>query len=121
MADQKSNTEQIRQVYDWLMAGASTPEVIEAIQSEFPGVDPQYLVYQAAARIQEDGSKPAEQITAWATAATLHLYAKFLKIGDYAGALKCVQQVAQLAEKRRPQQADEPDIEEYDYLAEEAV
>src|SRR5690606_926175 len=94
------SNEAVRQVYDWLLQGASLAEIAEASAKEFPAYPVHELVRLAKEQLIAEGNRSPEELIAWAKAASLNRYGKFITIGDYSGALKGVAQIAEWATKQ---------------------
>lgn len=110
------SNEAVRQVYDWLLQGASLAEIAEASAKEFPDCPVHELIRLAKEQLIAEGNRSPEELIAWAKAASLNLYGKFITIGDYSGALKCVAQIAEWADKQRD--TSSAFIDQRDYLSE---
>ena len=91
--------ERVEQTVKWLLTGSRDADVVEAIRAHWPGQELQPLVTAAMQQLIEAGETEAAAVRGWCFEATKSLYAQMVAIGDFAGALRAVKQLYELAGK----------------------
>lgn len=91
--------ERVEQTVKWLLTGSRDADVVEAIRAHWPGQELQPLVTAAMQQLIEAGETEASAVRGWCFEATKSLYAQMVAIGDFAGALRAVKQLYELAGK----------------------
>lgn len=87
----------VDQVVRWLLTGARDSDVVEAIRATWPDQDLPPLLAAAVADLAKAGTFNRAVLRGWCFEATKHLYHRMVEIGDFAGALRAVRQLADLA------------------------
>lgn len=83
-----------------ILSGDSAAEIAGWIEDQWPAADVPVLMDKAFAMLR--ANVQTDQVETWCLAAAQHLYREMLLIGDYAGALKAVKQIAELSRRGRP-------------------
>jgi len=89
---------QVYQVYQWILQGANEHDVCEAALVQWPDIDARPLILAAVQTLRDAGAVDREVVLGWCVEATRDLYRRMLDIGDHAGALKAVRQLANLTQ-----------------------
>jgi hypothetical protein len=74
------------EVVDWLLTGASERQVMEALAAKFPGSDRRQIMAAVQQQLKAAGNPDGDAVRGWA-----------LQVGDYAGAVKCIKEITNLA------------------------
>lgn len=88
------------QVYKWILEGASEADIRDAIKTNWPKQKAEPLIKTALARLIEASDSPADVMRGWCIEATRELYRKQVEVGDFAGALRAVKLLHDLALKQ---------------------
>jgi len=96
----KCDPEQLHQVYSWILAGASEHEIVEAARQQWPDLDARPLILCAADELAKAGDADPAILYGWCIESTRELYQRMREIGDFAGALRAVKQLHDLAGAR---------------------
>jgi len=83
-------------VFRWIIQGHTEHDIIQAVHAQFPKHDPKKLIGAAMLRIADAGQAPPEVLRGWALEAYRSLYRRMLEVGDFAGALAAVKEIARL-------------------------
>lgn len=94
-----SETAKLHQVLTWIMEGNSEHLIQEAIESTWPGDKPGPLILKAVSSVKKSAKAMRSNAADWCLEATKFLYAKQVEIGEYAGAMRAVKQIAELTTK----------------------
>ena len=89
--------ERVEQTVQWLLTGARDAEIVEAIGAHWPDQDLGQLINAAVANLAESATTEADVVRGWCFEATKHLYKQMVSIGDFAGALRAVKMINDLA------------------------
>lgn len=87
----------VEQTVRWLLTGARDADVVEAIRTTWPDQELQPLVQAAANDLAESGRFDREVIRGWCLESSKDLYRRMVEIGDFAGALRAIKQIRDLA------------------------
>ena len=90
------SAEAVAQCLKWTLAGHSEGDILEALQEQFPTENTRDTITAVINHLRASGNADADVIRGWCIEATRQLYLKMNEIGDYAGALKAVKQLAAL-------------------------
>ena len=101
-----AQAEQIRQVHEWLLRGASHSQIVAACKSHWPAIDPEPMLLTATAAFVETAYAPHAAIFGWCLDAARELYRRMSDIGDYAGALQAVGRLQSLLKDSKTILAD---------------
>jgi hypothetical protein len=88
---------QLNQVFKWILAGATKRDIAEAITQSWPDAQPSPLILAAVEEIRAGGRLDAQVVRGFCAEATRDLYRRMVEIGDFAGALRAVKQLADMA------------------------
>ena len=89
--------ERVEQTVKWLLTGARDADVVEAIRTTWPDQELQPLILAAIDNLAKSAEFEAAVVRGWCFEATKQLYQNMTAIGDFAGALRAVKQLAELA------------------------
>ncbi len=95
-------TEQLQQVYAWVLDGHDEHHIREAILAEWPDAKPPVLLAAAVEQLAKSADFDEALLLGFCLEATRHLYERMLSIGDFSGALKAIQQLHKLAATTPP-------------------
>ncbi len=84
-------------VVDWLLSGASESQIREALQQAYPGCDGRRIMTEVQGRLVAAGNPEPDAIRGWALLSYRKVYQQLLQVGDYAGAIKCIKEITNLA------------------------
>lgn len=98
----------VNQVFAWILSGATEHEVSEAIAAAWPDAKPKPLIVAAIQRIRESAAIDAETVTGFCVEATRDLYRRMIADGDFAGALKAIKQLSEIARRHGTICKEEP-------------
>lgn len=87
----------VEQISKWILTGNRDADVLEAIQTTWPGRDPGPLIATAIASFAAAGQVNRAAVRGFAFEATKDLYRQMREIGDFAGALRALKQLVDLA------------------------
>lgn len=87
---------QAEQVFKWVVAGQSQHDIVEAVEKTFAGVDAKALLIAVMERLAQSSRFEPEVVVGWCVEATRDLYRRMVEIGDFAGALRAVKQMAEM-------------------------
>lgn len=94
--------QQANQVLTWMLEGNSVFAIEAAIRETYPGADPQPLMLHAARELIESSKVPRDLMMGWCFQATRLLFARMVDVGDFAGALRAIKQLDDLATRNCP-------------------
>ena len=86
----------MEQVFRWIIAGHTEHDIIDAIKATWPKRNPTKLIGDAMMKIANAGQVEPEILRGWAFEAYREIYRRMLEVGDYAGALAAVKEIARL-------------------------
>ncbi|ADG67959.1 hypothetical protein Plim_2132 [Planctopirus limnophila DSM 3776] len=81
----------------WILTGARDRDVLEAIEKTWPQADPMALVQEAIGGFALSATLSRDAVRGFCFEATRDLYRRMTEIGDFAGALRALKQLADLA------------------------
>lgn len=94
--------EQLQQVQDWILQGNSEHLIRESIADEFPDASPVALITGVLNHFVEVASLNEIALLGtygWCLEASKEMYRRMVEIGDYAGALRAIKQIKELADQ----------------------
>jgi pterin-4a-carbinolamine dehydratase len=94
--------EQLQQVQDWILQGNSEHLIRESIADEFPDASPVALITGVLNHFVEVASLNEVALLGtygWCLEASKEMYRRMVEIGDYAGALRAIKQIKELADQ----------------------
>lgn len=101
--------EPVNQIVKWILEGNSEQAIREGIRDTWPTASEQPLIAAAIESIIRAGEATRSTIDAWAIEAVKFLYAKQVEIGEYAGAMRAVKMLVDLAAtKPEPERSPTP-------------
>ncbi len=83
-------------MFKWIINGHTEHDIIAAIRHHWPRRDARKLIGDAMVKITQAGQVAPETLRGWVFEAYRDLYRRMLEIGDYAGALAAVKEIARL-------------------------
>lgn len=87
----------VEQAVRWLLDGNRDADVLEAIVEAFPGLPALAIAQAAIHRLAEAGEIDPAIVRGFVFEATKELYRKMVGIGDFAGALRALKQLLDMA------------------------
>jgi hypothetical protein len=87
----------IEQTVKWLLTGARDADVIEAIRTTWPDQELQPLLVAAVGELSSSAEFSRKVVRGWCFEASKDLYRRMVEIGDFAGALRAIKQIKDLA------------------------
>lgn len=87
----------VEQVLEWLVAGHREQHVVEAIEHHWPDQDMRGLMLAVVGRLKKAGEWSGVAVRGWCFEAAKDLYRRMVEIGDFAGALRAVKQIHDMA------------------------
>lgn len=94
--------EQLQQVQDWILQGNSEHLIRESIADEFPDASPVALITGVLNHFVEVASLNEVALLGtygWCLEASKEMYRRMVETGDYAGALRAIKQIKELADQ----------------------
>lgn len=92
-----SQTAKIQQVIRWILEGNTREAIEEAIADTWPDEKHKPLIVAAMSALKRSARSMRTNATAWCIESLRFLYQKQVEIGEYAGAMRAVKQIADLA------------------------
>ena len=92
----KPDPAQVAATSKWVLAGASSHDVAEAIRANFPEADPPALILEALEEFRKAGNLEPLLVRGFCFEATKAVYQKALENNDIAGALRALRQILEL-------------------------
>lgn len=89
--------DKVHQVFKWIIAGATKRDIEGAIAQQFPNEAPMPLILAVMEQLHEAGKFDAQTIQGWCFEAYRDLYRRMVEVGDFAGAVRAVKQIAELS------------------------
>ncbi len=87
-----------QQVYEWLIAGHTTADIRQAGAKKYPGENIDALIVSSLDKFADMASADTAVIRGWCLEAYRDLYKRMVAIGDYAGAIRAVKELARMAD-----------------------
>ena len=87
----------LRQVVNWIIAGHTEPDIVEAIAANWPSQKSRPLIVKAVAEIAKAGSPDTQALRGFAIEGTREIYRKALEVGDHQTALRALKQLVELS------------------------
>jgi hypothetical protein len=88
---------QINQVVKWVLLGTTEFDVVEAIKENFPGTDAAALMLGAMRHFERASQFHPDIVRGFCFDAARDLYRRMVECGDFAGALRAVKQIQEMA------------------------
>jgi hypothetical protein len=104
----------VNHVLKWVIAGGTEQDIREAVAHHFPGDDPHELLGAVMLGLINASNFDRDVITGWCVEAYRDLYRRMVDAADYAGALRAVKLLADLARDHVPSPREEEDDEDRD-------
>lgn len=95
----KSDPARVEQTIRWLISGVREADIVEAIRATWPDQALQPLILAAVEQLAEAGNPEPAVVHGFCMEATRDLYRRMVEIGDFAGALRAVKLLHDLAAK----------------------
>ena len=89
----------VEQTIKWLLTGARESDVLQAIETNWPGQLPLPLIQSAVDQLAASGDIDPTVVRGWCFEAAKSLYQKMAEIGDFAGALRAVKLLYDMAKQ----------------------
>lgn len=105
--------EQIEQVRQWLIDGHRDHAVLTSTVQTWPewSADPMPLIAAALDEIRESAEFDSKTLRGWCFEATKDVHRRMIEAGDYAGALRAIRQLADMAAAQQTPDPDSPPAE----------
>lgn len=87
----------VEQVLAWLIEGHREHHVVEAVVHHWPDQNVRDLMFAIVDRLKKAGSWSPGAVRGWCFEAAKDLYRRMVEIGDFAGALRAVKQIHDMA------------------------
>jgi len=87
----------VEQTVRWFITGARDADILEAIETTWPGQPWEPLIAAAVEQLAASAAFDRKVVRGWCFEATKDLFRRMTEIGDFAGALRAVKQMAELA------------------------
>jgi len=88
---------QLDEVVKWAVSGASEQNILEAIDETFPGSDGRQMLGAAMMQISKNADADPLVVMAWTFEAAKYCYQRMVDANDFAGALKALKYMNELA------------------------
>lgn len=92
-----NDSQAAEQVAKWILTGAREADVLEAIATTWPDRQARPLIVAAMDSFAESGQVSRSAVRGFVFEATRDLYRQMREIGDFAGALRALKQLVDLA------------------------
>ena len=89
--------DRVEQTVRWMLTGARDADVLEAIRTTWPDQELQPLIRDAIEQLAASGQFDRQVVRGWCFEASKDLYRRMVEIGDFAGALRAVKHIVDLA------------------------
>lgn len=96
----KPDPAQTNQVLKWILSGATEHDISEAIKASWPDAAARPLLVAAIEQLRDSADFDPQTVLGFCFEATRELYRRMIDIGDFAGALRAVKQLTEIAGKR---------------------
>lgn len=97
LAAPAESMDRVEQTIRWLLTGARDADVLEAIRTTWPDQEVKPLIAAAVEQLAQSGKFDRLVVRGWCFEVTKDLYRRMTEIGDFAGALRAVKQMWDLA------------------------
>jgi hypothetical protein len=87
----------MQQVMTWILEGNSSEAIEEAISETWTGENPEPLILSAMSALNRSATTLRANAADWCLESLRFLYQKQVEIGEYAGAMRAVKQICDLA------------------------
>jgi hypothetical protein len=87
----------VQQVTTWILEGNSTEAIEEAITETWPGEQREPLIVAAMSALNRSATSLRDNAADWCLESLRFLYQKQVEIGEYAGAMRAVKQICDMA------------------------
>lgn len=99
----------VNQVLKWVLAGSTAQDIREAVEHHFPGEDSQGLLAAVMIGLEQTARFTPDVVIGWCFESCRDLYRRMVEAADYAGALRAVKMMADLAVNHVPSAEPESD------------
>jgi len=92
----------LRQITQWIIAGMSEPDVIDAIEQTWPEKKGKArpLIAEALKKLEDQGEPNLQLLKGFVLEATRDIYRKALEVADFQTALRALKQLNKLARRK---------------------
>ena len=106
----KETSGPVKDVFNFIVDGHSNTDIFEYLnENGIRGAAAREIFEKALEKFMKSTQMPTEIRLGWCLEAYSRLYQKLLSSGDYAGALRAVQEIAKLTEVKGQFQKDKPE------------
>jgi hypothetical protein len=106
----KPTPAQVNQVVKWILTGTTSFDIFEAIAATYPGTQAGPLMLEAMRYFENASAFEPGIVRGWCFEAARDLYRRMVECGDFAGALRAVKQIQEMA--RNVPNREDPDTEQ---------
>ena len=106
LATLDTDAARVNQVFQWIVQGATEHDILEAMRQAWPQTAHAPLLLAAIDKIRDSSQIDAVTVLGFCVEATRDMYRRMVEIGDFAGALRAVKQLRDLAVKHGHIQRD---------------
>jgi hypothetical protein len=101
LAKQTTEAATLRQITQWIIAGHTQADVVDAIAEKYPNEKARPLIVAALKQLAEAGAQPdANLVRGFAMEGTREIYRKATEIGDHQTALRALKQLMDLTKQK---------------------
>lgn len=93
----------------WVLVGQTEQDIREAVEHHFPGDDSRELLGAVMIGLQETANFSPDVVIGWCFESCRDLYRRMVEAADYAGALRAVKMMADIARDHVPSPQNEDD------------
>jgi hypothetical protein len=101
VAKRGTDADRVEEVFKWILSGITEHELKKKIAEAWPNADDQPLILSAVKRFSQSGQLDPTAVMGFCFEASRDLYNRLVDAGDFAGALRAVKQMADLARKQQ--------------------
>lgn len=83
-------------VLQWLVTGATEADIVEALRTKYPDVDPRLTLAAVHDRLAAEGNPDADALRGWVLVSYRELYRRMLEVGDFDGARKVLRNITEV-------------------------
>ena len=103
------NADKIKTVRGYVLEGNQLQDIEEKIRADWPSEDPAALIEAVLSGFTKTGTQSKEVIEGFCIDAARDLYRRMLAVGDFAGALSAIKEIARLRQKSGTKQDEDFD------------
>ena len=89
----------LRQIVQWIIAGHSEPDILDALAEQYPDAKAKPLIVAAMKQLARSADPDENIVHGFAIEGTRMIYQKAVEIGDHQTALRALKQLVELTKK----------------------